>query len=67
MNYKIICLKIFLLYLCQDGPTLHHRETLPNLQQNLPKLAKLLDGGIHFYAKYMHIHIKQSEKCIRYN
>lgn len=36
-------------------------------QQNLPKLAKLLDGGIHFYANYMHIHIKQSEKCIRYN
>lgn len=33
-------------------------------QQNLPELAKLLDGDIHFYVNYMHIHIKQSEKKV---
>lgn len=33
-------------------------------QQNLPKLAKLLDGDIPFYVNYMHIHIKQSEKNV---
>ena len=29
--------------------------------------CKIIGWGIHFYASYMHIHTKQSEKCIRYN